>query len=128
MSDYRTVILGKAFSTGPGVDYNRASFALRGERDWLFYEVVLPEGSRWAQAREQLFPPFGRFLGFKKLARSFGSGVVVALFHGGHYYLIMGPDFLGAYCELEELAPDALPYQLSRWVADETPVLPFLPG
>lgn len=128
MSDYKMVILGKAFSTGPGAEYNRVSFELRETHDWLFYEVVLAEGQSWAKAREQIFPPLGRFLGFKKLANNFGSGLVISLFFGGHFYLITGPDFLGAYCELEKLSPEALPGQLSRWIADETPVLPLLPG
>ena len=128
MSDYSSVILGKAFSTGLGADYNQTSFALRQENDWIFYEVVLAQGQPWAKVREQIFPPLGRFLGFKKLAKSFGSGMVISVFYGGHFYLITGPDFLGAYCELEHLAPEALPAQLNRWIADETLVLPLLPG
>lgn len=85
-------------------------------------------GQPWAKVREQVFPQLGRFLNFKKLAKSFGTGLVISLFYGAHFYLIIGPDFLGAYCELEQLAPEALPAQLSRWIADETPVLPLLPG
>lgn len=128
MSDYIAVILGKAFSTGPGSEYNRVSFELREEQDWLFYEVVLAEGQPWPKVREQIFPALGRFLGFKKQASSFGSAMVISLFYGGHFYLITGPDFLGAYCELEKVAPEMLPGVLKRWIADETLALPMLPG
>jgi hypothetical protein len=128
MEDYRTVILGKAFAAGPGVEYNDTSYGLREEHDWLFYEVVLAEGQSWAEVREQIFPPLGRFLGFKKLAHSFGAGLVISLFHGDHFYLITGPDFLGAYCELEDLDRDALSRQIRQWITDEPPVFPLMRG
>lgn len=126
--DYSAVLLGKAFATGHGSEYNRTSYELREVHDWIFYEVVLAEGLSWDEVREQVFPPLGRFLGFKKLATSFGEGVVITLFHGDHFYLIAGPDFLGAYCELEELSLEALPNRLDRWVVDETPVYPLVEG
>jgi len=115
MTDYLTVVLGSAFATGSGVDYNRTAYALREAHDWIFYEVVLAEGKSWDEVRDRIFPPLGRFLGFKKLDKSFGAGLVIALFHGEHFYLIAAPDFLGAFCELEDLALDDLPSQVSRW-------------
>jgi hypothetical protein len=124
--EYSSVILGQAFSTGHGREYNRASHALRQEHGWLFYEVVLTPGQPWTEVRDQVFPPLGRFLGRKKLAGSLGAGLVVTVFLGEHYYLIAAPDLLAAYCELEALAPEALPDQIRRWIENEGPVYPLV--
>ncbi len=125
-SDYRAVLLSKAFATGHGPEYNRTSWELRQEHEWLFYEVVLREGQSWEDMKQEVFEPLGRYLGFKKLADSFGSGLVVTLFQGEHFYLITGPDFLGAYCELEGLPLEGLGEQLREWIVLETPVYPLM--
>jgi hypothetical protein len=124
MHDYRDFLLSKAFRIVPGQEYNRVSYELReNKRGPLFaiYEIVLHEGQSWEDMREKVYPALVRYLKYKGMPPASGAGLMIALFSRDFFYLIDGPDFLGAYCEIEGISPGAFQLLVSRWLSSEGP-------
>ena len=64
MNDFRDLILGRAFQTVPGVEYNRARHELveRAGIAPMVYEITLPEHGSWETFRDGNLPLLVRYL------------------------------------------------------------------
>ncbi len=116
----QALLLAKAFRIVPGRDYNAVAYELREKnRDSLFqlYEVILQENEAWECLRDRIYPFFIRYLKYKSIDPSTAKGVIVSLFYKDQFYLIEGPEFIKAFCEIEGLNSAGFLLRVKRWLA-----------
>jgi hypothetical protein len=119
-TDYKHLLLAKAFLIVHGMNYNRVSFELREKnrgRAFHLYETILPDGGGWDSIRRQIYPRLARYLHYKSVDPRTGKDVVVAVFYRDHFYLIGYPHLVEAYCEMEEIGAEAFHLRVKQWLA-----------
>ena len=119
MSDFRGMLLGRAFKTVPGVQYNRERRELleRAEIAPLVYEVILPEQGGWEAFRDATFPLLVRYLKAQGIAPEYPKMLVVAVFFRDHCHFLEGPAFMNVLRDMEDLNDAALHFRLLSWLA-----------
>ena len=118
MEDFRAVLRARAFREIQAEDYNRVLWEIT-EREWppLTYEMVVPETGSWEEFRDEVYPPFARYVKSKRLDPENPRGVVVSAFLGSLCLLLEAPDFLDLLREMDGLNASALHFRVMRWLA-----------
>jgi hypothetical protein len=102
-AEYRKILVSGAFDVIEGPAYNRVADELQEQaRGSLFvlYEIVLEAEQPWEYFRGQVYPSLIRYLRYKSLNPRTAEGLVVSLFFKDQFYLIKGPQFMKAFCEI----------------------------
>jgi len=123
-TDYQEILFSKAFNVVPGMDYNQASYELRGLDKGIspiFYEVILKEGQSWQSLKDGVYPNLIRYLRYKAMDPGSGKGLIVSLFFGDKFYLIEGSEFIGAFCEMERIDRVTFRALVKRWLSEIKP-------
>ena len=118
--EYREFFFSAAFAVVEGPAYNQVAGELRDQaRGSLFvlYEVVLETYHSWEYLKGQVYPFLSRYLKYKSLDPGTGEGVVVSLFFKDHFYLIRGPEFIRAFCEIEGIDENSYNDYVARWLS-----------
>ena len=119
-AEYRRVLFSGAFGVIEGTAYNRAAHELREQaRGGLFalYEIVLEADQPWEYLKGQVYPSLIRYLRYKSLDPRTAQGLVVSLFSEDQFYLIQGPQFIKAFCEIEGIDENGFGNQVTRWLS-----------
>jgi len=112
------VVFSKAFSTGPGMEYNRVAYELREAnrgRTFVIYEIPPTEGYSWEHLKENVYPRLASFIRSKGLDPVSGKNLVITLFSAESYYLIDGPDFMALYREMEKINSEEFACLVEGW-------------
>ena len=120
-TNYQEFLFSKAFNVVPGMDYNQASYELRGRDKGpppIFYEVILKEGQSWQSLKEGVYPTLIRYLRYKAMDPGSGKGLIVSLFFRDKFYLIEGSEFIRAFCEMERIDRIAFRGLVKRWLSE----------
>jgi hypothetical protein len=118
--EYREVLFSSAFAVIEGRAYNQVASELRDQaRGSLFvlYEVVLETYHSWEYLKERVYPSLSRYLRYKSLDPGTAEGLVVSLFFKDRFYLIRGPEFIKAFCEIEGIDGDSFSDRVTRWLS-----------
>lgn len=116
-TDFRKILLSKAFQVIPGTEFNRTWGELWEDGSFV-YELVLPEEGSWEEFRDTTFPIFAKYLKSKFLNPEYPSGVVAAIFFQEQCYLLKGLAFIQAFCEIEGLEhPDEFHSRVLQWLS-----------
>ena len=120
-ANYQEILFSKAFNVVPGMDYNQASYELRGRDKGtspILYEVILKEGQSWQSLKEGVYPALIRYLRYKAMDPGSGKGLIVSLFFRDKFYLIEGVEFIGAFCEMERIDRITFRALVKRWLSE----------
>lgn len=120
-TDYRNILLSKAFTVVQGESYNRVSYELREQnkgRSLVFYEIILKEDRPWQSLKDEVYPPLIRFMRYKSLDPKTGLGLIVALFFKDQFYLIEGSEFIKVYCQMEGINQSEFEKQAVKWLSE----------
>ena len=119
--NYQEFLFSKAFMVVPGIEYNQASYELRGRDKGtspIFYEIILQEGQPWQSLKEGVYPTLIRYLRYKAMDPGSGKGLIVSLFFRDKFYLIEGSEFIGAFCEMERIDRTTFRALVKRWFSE----------
>jgi hypothetical protein len=119
--DYWKVLCSKAFEVVQGMDYNKVGYEMRDNAEGVtlfFYEVVCKEDRPWEYFKDRVYPSFVRYLNYKSLDPGSGQRLIVSLYYEERFYLIRGPGFIEAFCEIEGI--DRLTYHsyVLQWLSE----------
>jgi hypothetical protein len=118
--EYRKILFSGAFAVIEGPAYNQVAGELRDQaRGSLFvlYEVVLETYHSWDYLKARVYPSLSRYLRYKSLDPGTAEGLVVSLFFKDHFYLIRGPEFIRAFCEIEGIDENSYNDYVARWLS-----------
>ena len=118
--EYREFFFSAAFAVVEGPAYNQVAGELRDQaRGSLFvlYEVVLETYHSWEYLKGQVYPSLSRYLKYKSLDPGTAEGLVVSLFFKEHFYLVRGPEFIKAFCEIEGIDENSYNDYVARWLS-----------
>jgi len=120
-TNYQEFLFSKAFIVVPGIEYNQASYELRGRDKGtspIFYEIILKEGQSWQSLKEEVYPTLIRYLRSKAMDPGSGKGLIVSLFFRDEFYLIEASEFIGAFCEMERIDRITFRTFVKRWLSE----------
>jgi hypothetical protein len=83
----------------------------------VLYEVVLEPYHSWGYLKERVYPSLSRYLRYKSLDPRTAEGLVVSFFFKDHFYLIRGPEFIKAFCEIEGIDGDSFGDYVTIWLS-----------
>ena len=122
--EYRQVLFSCAFAVIEGAAYNQVAGELRDRAQaraqgslFVLYEVVLETYHSWEYLKERVYPSLGRYLRYKSLDPRTAEGLVVSLFFKNYFYLIRGPEFIKAFCDIEGIDRDSFSDYVTRWLS-----------
>jgi hypothetical protein len=118
--DYRKVLFSSAFAVIEGPAYNQVASELRDQARGsllVLYEVVLEPYHSWGYLKERVYPSLSRYLRYKSLDPRTAEGLVVSIFFKDHFYLIRGPEFIKAFCEIEGIDGDSFGDYVTIWLS-----------
>ena len=119
-NEYREVLFSCAFAVIEGPAYNQVASELRDQSGGsllVLYEVVLETYHSWGYLKERIYPSLSRYLRYKSLDPRTAGGLVVSLFFKDHFYLIRGPEFIKAFCEIEGIDENSYNDYVARWLS-----------
>lgn len=119
--DYWKVFCSKAFKVVQGMDYNKVASEMRDNAEGItrfFYEVECKEDQPWRNFKDRVYPSFVRYLNYKSLDPRSGQGLIVSLYYKERFYLIGGPDFIGAFCEMEKIDHSTYHSYVLKWLSE----------
>ena len=118
--EYREVLLSGAFAVIEGAAYNQVASDLRDQARGsllVLYEVILETYHSWEYLKDRVYPSLSRYLRYKSLDPRTAEGLVVSLFFKDRFYLIRGPEFIKAFCEIEGIDGSAFGDHVTKWLS-----------
>jgi hypothetical protein len=119
--DYWKVLCSKAFEVVQGMDYNKVASEIRDKTGGFtpfLYDVVCKKDLPWENFKDRVYPSFVRYLNYKSLDPGSGQGFIVSLYYEERFYLIGGPDFIGAFCEIEGVDHSTYHAYVLQWLSE----------
>ena len=118
--EYREIFFSAAFAIVEGPAYNQVAGKLRDQARGslcVLYEVVLETYHSWEYLKGQVYPSLSRYLKYKSLDPGTAEGLVISLFFKDHFYLVRGPEFIKAFCEIEGINENSYNDYVARWLS-----------